>query len=358
MNIYDLSRNYWNHAFENPEKIKPVHTAIYFFALDQCNRLGWKEKFGLPTDATMEATGIKSYATFKTALQDLVDFGMIEMIERSRNQYTSNIIGLKLDVKAHTKALDKATSKHTSKQLQSTSESTHQSTVSIDRQVYNSTNTQTNCVTVDSSSPNVEEESVGENLDEDGGAGNEEPTDPLNAELPKEKSCAKKEKVESAPISPETFPANTNTPPTGQTWQERAKESRESQLIADATAVIEHLNRMAGKKFQPVPTNLKFITARLKEGATVQDCFEVIELQCFKWLSSPKWSHYLRPETLFNATKFASYHQSVLDAKKLPNYAAQYTAATQPTKKPTGSSVSISRMFESIDRMCGPAIPE
>ena len=39
MNGYELSRNWFDWAFENPELVNPNHTAIYFYVIDQCNRL-------------------------------------------------------------------------------------------------------------------------------------------------------------------------------------------------------------------------------------------------------------------------------------------------------------------------------
>lgn len=75
----------------------------------------------------------------------------------------------------------------------------------------------------------------------------------------------------------------------------------------DAVSILEHLNSKAGRKFQPVPANLSLILARLKEGASAEDCRAVIDAKVAKWKSDPKWSEYLRPETLFNASKFASY---------------------------------------------------
>jgi hypothetical protein len=45
MDIYSLSRNFWDYAYENPEIIKPNHCALYFFVIEHCNRLGWKQKF-------------------------------------------------------------------------------------------------------------------------------------------------------------------------------------------------------------------------------------------------------------------------------------------------------------------------
>lgn len=121
MNTFDLSRNWFNWTFENPERISPNHTALYFFIVEHCNRLGWKEKFGLPTTMAKEAIGIRSYNTYINTLNDLVDFGFIKMIEKSKNQYSSNIIAISKFDKAHDKALDKALIKHATKQRESIS---------------------------------------------------------------------------------------------------------------------------------------------------------------------------------------------------------------------------------------------
>lgn len=133
MNTYELSRLFIDFSFENPSKIKPNHYAIYFFSIEHCNRLGWKKEFGLPTSMVMEATGIKSYNTYIKTFNDLVSFGFFKLIEKSKNQYSSNIIALSKFDKALYKALDKALIKHTTKQ----SESTRQSIDSINKPIYN-----------------------------------------------------------------------------------------------------------------------------------------------------------------------------------------------------------------------------
>lgn len=127
LNSYELSRKWFNYSFDNPEKVKPIHSAIYFFAIEHCNRLGWKQKFGFPSQMVMEAVGVKNWRTYSKALNDLVDFGFIDMIEISKNQYSSNIIAIVKNTKAPTKALDKALQSHSTKQ--------GQSTVSIDKQL-------------------------------------------------------------------------------------------------------------------------------------------------------------------------------------------------------------------------------
>lgn len=127
MNSYDLSRKFWDWAFDNPDKVKPIHGAIYFFAIEHCNRLGWKKKFGLPSQMVMEAIGVRNWRTYSKGLNELADFGFIEIVEKSKNQYSSNIVAIVNFTKAHTKALDKALQKHAQKQVKST--------VSIDKQV-------------------------------------------------------------------------------------------------------------------------------------------------------------------------------------------------------------------------------
>ncbi len=122
MDIYKLYRHFWDFAFENPEKIKPTHIAIFSFAVEHCNRLGWKNKFGFPTTMVIEATGIKSYSTYKKHFEELAEFGFIEIIELSKNQHSSNIIALKENNKAPDKALDRALVMHNTKHTSNHSE--------------------------------------------------------------------------------------------------------------------------------------------------------------------------------------------------------------------------------------------
>lgn len=140
MNIYELSRQFWDYCYQNTGEVKPNHIALYFFIIEHCNRLGWKEKFGLPSHMAMEAISIKSHNTFISTLNDLIRFGFIVLHEKSRNQFTSNIIALSKKEKAQYKALDEAMIKHSTKQSESTIQSTVQSIDSIDIPIYQSTN--------------------------------------------------------------------------------------------------------------------------------------------------------------------------------------------------------------------------
>lgn len=116
---YDLSRNWFDWGYENPNTVSPNHTALYFFIIEHCNRLGWKEKFGLPTQMSMEAIGIKNWRTYKKTFDDLVHWGFIKVLEQSKNQYSATVIAIVKNTKPHTKALTKATQKHMQKQYKS-----------------------------------------------------------------------------------------------------------------------------------------------------------------------------------------------------------------------------------------------
>lgn len=78
--------------------------------------------------------------------------------------------------------------------------------------------------------------------------------------------------------------------------------------LSEACAeVLEFLNEKTGRNYKPVPANINLIAARLKQGATVIECRQVIAKKCREWRDDPTQEIYLRPKTLFNATNFANY---------------------------------------------------
>lgn len=80
-----------------------------------------------------------------------------------------------------------------------------------------------------------------------------------------------------------------------------------------ATEVLQYLNEKSQKRFEVCSGSLKHIYARLAEGATIEDMCLVIDSKCADWLTDPKMSPYLRPQTLFNSEKYPSY---LAEAKK------------------------------------------
>ena len=74
----------------------------------------------------------------------------------------------------------------------------------------------------------------------------------------------------------------------------------------DEIEALSFLNDQANKKYHPVDSNLKFLSARFKEGHTLESVKQVIVDKCSEWLGTEN-EKYLRPATLFNAEKFNQY---------------------------------------------------
>ena len=71
--------------------------------------------------------------------------------------------------------------------------------------------------------------------------------------------------------------------------------------------VVNYLNEKADKAFKPSSKSTKrLISARVKEGFSLEDFKKVIDIKVGNWSKDPKMSSYLRPETLFG-TKFEAY---------------------------------------------------
>lgn len=70
---------------------------------------------------------------------------------------------------------------------------------------------------------------------------------------------------------------------------------------------LNYLNEKANRNYKPVDSNLNFIKGRLKEGYTRDDVIHVIDVKISQWLNDTTMNQYLRPATLFNATKFSQY---------------------------------------------------
>lgn len=74
-----------------------------------------------------------------------------------------------------------------------------------------------------------------------------------------------------------------------------------------AAEVLTYLNEKTGRNYKPVKANIGLIQSRLAEGESVDSCKAIIDSKVASWSADKKMSEYLRPATLFNATKFAQY---------------------------------------------------
>lgn len=74
-----------------------------------------------------------------------------------------------------------------------------------------------------------------------------------------------------------------------------------------AKELIDMFIRLTGKKYRYSPMLMKPIISRLKEGYTLQECRTVISKKYRDWDKSPEMRMYIRPITIFRASKFPEY---------------------------------------------------
>ena len=92
--MFDYFNGYWNWASINPNKVNSTSTAIYFYILSIANELHWKESFGLSATQIMNGVNIATYKTYKKHFDELVENGLIKVVQPSINQYKCNILAL------------------------------------------------------------------------------------------------------------------------------------------------------------------------------------------------------------------------------------------------------------------------
>ena len=110
MNGYELSRRWFDFAFENQDKVFPRHGILYFWLIELNNRLGWVENFKIPLDTAGAAIGIERLQTTRETLLDLVNWGFVKLVVKSPNQYVANVISLTWHETSKTGNLDLAIS--------------------------------------------------------------------------------------------------------------------------------------------------------------------------------------------------------------------------------------------------------
>ncbi len=103
LNSYTLSKQWFDWAYIGDSRNNTTLGNLYFWIIEKSNRLNWSQQFGLPTDEAMHILGIKNYKTYKKALDTLEEIGFIQIVERSKNQFTSNTIALVIFTKASPK---------------------------------------------------------------------------------------------------------------------------------------------------------------------------------------------------------------------------------------------------------------
>ena len=89
-----------------------------------------------------------------------------------------------------------------------------------------------------------------------------------------------------------------------------SQPDREVLITDQAKQVLVHLNQVTNARYQVSTTSLQNIRARIGEGFTVEELSLVVDYCNAKWSDDLKMSDYLRPQTLFQPSKFPGYLKS------------------------------------------------
>jgi uncharacterized phage protein (TIGR02220 family) len=90
--------------------------------------------------------------------------------------------------------------------------------------------------------------------------------------------------------------------------KDKAKDKdKEKDSFETEDSLIDYLNEKSHSQYRHSKTSRMPIRARLNDGFALEDCRMVIDHQCKEWLRDSDMSKYLRPSTLFAASKFEAY---------------------------------------------------
>ena len=86
----------------------------------------------------------------------------------------------------------------------------------------------------------------------------------------------------------------------------RKKAIYDADTTNKVTEIINYLNEKSDKMYKQSKSNVEPISARLKEGYTVNDFKRVIDTKVKEWKNT-EFEKYIRPETLFRPKNFDNY---------------------------------------------------
>ncbi len=90
-------------------------------------------------------------------------------------------------------------------------------------------------------------------------------------------------------------------------------------IKSQAVEILNFLIKKTDRTYLPENTNLKLIMARLKNGATLEECKKVIARKTRDWKGVKKMDQWLRPATLFEKHKFEQYRGELVVSEESNN---------------------------------------
>lgn len=99
-----------------------------------------------------------------------------------------------------------------------------------------------------------------------------------------------------------------------------------NEILTSEKEILSYFNEVAGKRFKPIKSNLTPISARLKDGYSVEELKQVIQLKTLEWKNNEVMAGHLCPTTLFRASNLDKYVNQLETIKQNPKQYAQYFA--------------------------------
>lgn len=93
INMFTQIRAFYGRVFEEDIELRPTHVSLYFFLLNQNNRVNWTEWFKCPFDTAMAGALINSNKTYYSTLNDLQEMKFIEY-RKGKNNYKAPQISI------------------------------------------------------------------------------------------------------------------------------------------------------------------------------------------------------------------------------------------------------------------------
>lgn len=109
--------------------------------------------------------------------------------------------------------------------------------------------------------------------------------------------------------------------------------------------ILNLLNELAGKRFKPIKSNLSPISARLKDGYTVQELKEIVQVKTLDWKNNEVMNQHLCPTTLFRASNTDKYLNYILAIKENPKQYGKYFAKLNKTTATANNADDLREMY-------------
>ncbi|SDE76571.1 conserved phage C-terminal domain-containing protein [Riemerella columbipharyngis] len=110
--------------------------------------------------------------------------------------------------------------------------------------------------------------------------------------------------------------------------------------------ILKQFNAITGRRFRETKSNLKGISARLKDGYTEQEIIEVIQVKTLEWKNNSTMSVHLNPVTIFRPSNFDKYINQVLTIKENPQqYAKHFQQINRIATSAAGNDATISDLY-------------